>query len=94
MPSTDIIKASAESLCDECNMSKFDLEGTFNSTEDMSISYAKYFECFPQLWDKFFKIIFPYRTKSLHIQRKFDTLFQIIHHTLHNGQGHNPFYVI
>ena len=91
--STDIIKTCAEQLRDECRMFEFDLEGTFNSAEDMHISYAKYVESRPQLWEKFFNIMFPYRTKSLHIQRKCDTLFQIIHYILHNGRKHNPFHV-
>ena len=38
--STDIIKTCAEQLRDECRMFEFDLEGTFNSAEDMHISYA------------------------------------------------------
>ena len=70
-------------------MFEFDLEGTFNSAEDKNASYAKYVESRPQLWEKFFNIMFPYRTKSLHIQRKCDTLFQIIHYILHNGRKYN-----
>ena len=74
-------------------MFDFELAGCFNSAEDVDISYTKYIGNRPQLCKKFFNIIFPYRPKSLHIQRKCDGVFQMIHYILHNGQKQTPFHI-
>ena len=72
---------------------EFHLEGIYNSAEDCNISYETYTVSRPQSWERFFNILFPHRTKSVNIQRKRDTIFQIIHYFIHNEKKHNPFHV-
>ena len=79
--------------CDECCKFEFRLEGTYNSAEDCNISYETYTASHLQSWERFFEILFPHRTKSVNIQRKCDTIFQIIHYVIYNGKKHNPFHV-
>ena len=37
--------------------------------------------------------MFPFRKKSVNLQRKSDSLFQIIHNIIHNSTKRNPFHV-
>ena len=39
---TDATKACAETLREECKKFKFGLKGSFNSAEDMDISYSNF----------------------------------------------------
>ena len=91
--STDTIKVCAERLRGECYKFEFHLEGTYNSKEDCNVSYETYTASHPQSWEKFFNILFPHQTKSVNIQRKCDTIFQIIHYVIHNGKKQIPFHV-
>ena len=93
LSSIDTIKVCVERLRDECYKFEFHLEGTYNSAEDCNISYETYTASRPQSREKFFNILFLHRTKSVNIQRKCDTIFQIIHYVIHNWKKHNPFHV-
>ena len=91
--STDTIKLCVERLRDECYKFKFHLEGTYNSAEDCNISYKTYTASRSQSWERIFNILFLYRTKSVNIQRKCDTIIQIIHYVIHSWKKHNSFHV-
>ena len=82
--STDTIKVCVERLRDDCYEFEFHLEGTYNSAENCNISYETYTASRPQSWERFLNILFLHRTKSVNIQRKCDTIFQIIHYVIHN----------
>ena len=90
---TDTIIVCAERLCDECYKFEFYLERTCNLSEDCNINYETYTASCPQPWESFFNILFPHRTKSVNIQCKCDTIFQIIHYVIHNEKNHNLFHV-
>ena len=83
----------AEHLREEAKSFDFGLEGSFCSAEDVEISDDIHSHDRPQLWEKFFDTIFPYRTKSKHIQRKCDVIFQIIYFIMHNGQKQTPLHI-
>ena len=91
--STDTIKVCADQLCDDLKRYEFELEETYNLAEDCHLSYLKFVMNRPQSWVKFFNTLFPYRTQSYPIQRKCDTIFQIFHYVMHQGQKHNPIHV-
>ena len=92
--STDPIKGCAEQLRGQCYKFEFHLEGTCNSAEGCNISFENYTASRPQSWERFLNIFFPHRTKSVNIQRKCDTIFQIIHYIIHNEKKkNNPFHV-
>ena len=84
---TDAIKICAEQLREDCKIFDFELAGSFNSAEDVDISYTKYIGNRPQLWERFFNIMFPYRPKST------KGVFQMIHYILHNDQKQTPFHI-
>ena len=58
-------------------------------TEACYISYETYTASPPQSWEKFFNILFLHKTRSVNIQRKCDSIFQIIHYVIHNEKKHN-----
>ena len=89
---TDTIKVCAERLRDECYKFEFHLKGTYNSAEDCNISYETYTANCPQSWERFFNVLFLHWTKSVNIQVKCDTKFQIIHYVIHNRKKHNLFH--
>ena len=93
LSSTDTIKVCVERLHHKCYKFEFHLKGTHNPAEDCNISYETYTTSRPQSWERFFNILFLHRTKSVNIQCKYDTIFQIIHYVVHNWKKHNLFLV-
>ena len=89
----DSIKECAKQLHMEAKLFDFELEGSFKSAEDVDISNCLLSLRRPQLWDKFFDIIFPQRTNSMHVQRKCDAIFQIVHYIIHNGHKQTPLHI-
>ena len=91
--SEDTIRVCAELLRDEYYKFKFHLEGTYNSAEDCNLSYETYTASRLQSCERFFNILFLHWTKSVNIQRKCDTIFQIIQYVIQNEKKHHSFYV-
>ena len=83
----------AEELRSECQFYDFGLKGSFHSADDLSISYNNYTKHRPTAWNSFFDSLFSNRTKSEHIMRKCDTIFQIVFNIVHNGQNKTPLHV-
>ena len=90
---TNPLKACAEDLRSECHSYDLGLKGSFHSAENLSISYSNYRKHRPTAWSYFFDSLFPNRTKSEHIMRKCDTIFQIVFNTVHNGESKTPLHV-
>lgn len=89
----DVVEMCAEKLQKECKLYDFELSGSFNSAEDADLSYNKYTNNRPPTWERFFNAMFPYRPNSVPLHRKCDTIFQIFHYMLHNGNVRTPFHI-
>ena len=92
---SDPIKASAKMLREECKQYQFkDLQDSYKNAEDIEISLNRYKEENLGSWDKFFNEMFPYRKQSPIIQRKCDTIFQIVYNMVHDSRKVSPLSIL
>ena len=57
------------------------------------VSLEQYKNNYFESWETFFNTLSPFRTKSQHIRRKIDIIFQIIYNLIHNGKRKTPMHV-
>ena len=91
--SNDPVKICAEKLRKECTEFDFLLDSSFCHAEDVKNSFENYKNSHFESWEKFFNTFCPFRTRSLNIQRKTDSIFQIIFNLIHNGRRKTPMHV-
>ena len=86
----DPIKICAQILKDECKEHDFKLEDSYKSSDDLVLSYNDWISNRLSHWETFFKELFPYYSQSAIIQRKCDTIFQIIYNIVQNATKVSP----
>ena len=92
---SDPIKVSAKMLREECKQYDFkDLQDSYKNAEDIEISLNRYKEESLGSWDKLFNEMFPYRKQSPIIQRKCDTIFQIVYNMVHDSRKVSPLSIL
>ena len=72
---SDPVKICAAKLRKECEGFDFLLENSYSDANDLQYSLNQYKENRPESWELFLNTLFPYRKKSIHIQRKCDNIF-------------------
>ena len=80
------VKICAAKLRKESEDFDFLLENSYSDADELEYSLNQYKQNRPESWELFFNTLFPYRKKSVHIQRKCDDIFQIAFSFVHNGQ--------
>ena len=90
---SDPVKICAAKLRKECEDFDFLLENSYSDANDLQYSLNQYKENRPESWELFLNTLFPYRKKSIHIQRKCDNIFQIVFNLIHNGEKKTPMHV-
>jgi len=88
--SQDSIKICAQTLKRECQNYSFKIESSNKSADDLAISLDSFKKEKLCAWNKFFKEMFPFREQSKQIQRKCDTIFQIVYNLVHNSCQVSP----
>lgn len=89
----DNMKSCAEKLREECQNYGFELNNSYCSSKDLSISLSQLTENHLMAWTTSFNAIFPYRWKSGHNKCETDVLFQIFFTAIYNGQKKTPLHV-
>lgn len=75
----DPVITCAKLLREEAEQYDFLLEDSYNASSDLLTSYEILRQRQPVMWKKFFDILFPNRKYFDDLQRKCDTIFQIIY---------------
>ena len=75
----DPVTACAKLLREKVENYNFHLDHSYNAAGDFIASYAAYREGQPLAWQKFFDSVFPKRKYHDGLQRKCDTVFQIMY---------------
>ena len=83
--SNDPVKTCAEKLRKECTEFDFLLDSSFCNAEDVKNNLENYKNSHFESWEKFFNTLCPFRKRSLNIQKKTESIFQIIFNLIHNG---------
>ena len=90
---SDPVKICAAKLRKECGDFDFLSENSYSDANDLQYSLNQYKENRPESWELFLNTLFPYRKKSIHIQRKCDNIFHIVFNLIHNGEKKTPMHV-
>ena len=90
----DNMKSCAEKLREECQNYGFELNNSYCSSEDLSISLSQLTENHLMAWTTSLNAIFPYRWNSGHLKCETNVLFQIFFTAIHNGQKKTLLHVI
>ena len=88
--SQDVIKDCARILKNECIEYKFSLEDSYKDANDVIASYNIFIKKRPAAWECFFNTMLPFRKTLESLQRKSDTIFQIMYSLTHNSTKKTP----
>lgn len=91
--SQDVIKDCARILKNECIEYEFSLEDSYKDANDVIASYNIFIKKRPAAWECFFNTMLPFRKTSESLQRKSDTIFQIMYSLIHNSTKTTPLQV-
>ena len=90
--SQDVIKDCARILKNECIEYEFSLEDSYKDANDVIASYI-FIKKRSGAWECFFNTMLPFRKTLEALERKSDTIFQIMYLLIHNSAKTTPLQV-